>query len=79
MKPLGQREDSASPQLPNISQASSQVPFSACTHNPPIQNPCSAGLQWLTPVILATWETGIEEIKVEASPGKEFARFPSPK
>jgi hypothetical protein len=35
----------------------------------------SAGHQWLTPLILATWET---EIRFKGSPGeKKFVRHPS--
>jgi hypothetical protein len=35
-----------------------------------------AGCQWLTPVILATWEAEIGKTTVEVSPGKYFLRPP---
>jgi hypothetical protein len=38
-----------------------------------------AGYQWLTPVILATWEAGSGGLLVMASLGKQFERPPSPK
>jgi hypothetical protein len=34
-----------------------------------------AGRQWLTPVILATWEVEIRKIEVSSQPGKWFSKL----
>jgi hypothetical protein len=38
-----------------------------------------AGCQWLTPVILTTWEAKIKKIKVRGQPGQIVHKTPSPK
>jgi hypothetical protein len=38
-----------------------------------------AGLQWLTPIILVTWETEIRRIEVQDQPGQIVHETPSPK